>query len=171
MFKASHYLISAARSHLVCADIIWSGFLHFLTETMTHSSKNRHLKPRNRQYNPRWVWIIYYLFSFIFTTFGMFFWPKLSCTDFLFTEHWNFGNIFNNCKLKNQIFRNIFPWKYNLWIHLIMTDFLVVNILSKHDPPLYFFGNTFDIQWDCIRRVLNSWNQCHWFPGKEVKEN
>lgn len=50
-FKPSHYLISAARSHLVCADIIWSGFLHFLTETMTHSSKNRHLMPRNRQCN------------------------------------------------------------------------------------------------------------------------
>lgn len=50
-FKPSHYLTSAARSRLVCADIIWSGFLHFLTETMTHSSKNRHLVPRNRQYN------------------------------------------------------------------------------------------------------------------------
>lgn len=26
-------------------------FLHFLTETMTHSSTNGHLMPRNRQYN------------------------------------------------------------------------------------------------------------------------
>lgn len=51
-FTPSHYLISAARSHLVCADITLSGFLCFLTERMTHSSMNRHIMPRNRQYNP-----------------------------------------------------------------------------------------------------------------------
>lgn len=145
---------------------------------MTHSSRNRHLVPRNRQYNsgPQIGLNNLFLIQLHFYNFWKnVFETKTSIHRFSFHRALQLlktYSIISSWKIK--YFRICFPDNINC-VHLIRwtwsQTFLwwvpYLNMTQSHifmTVPLVYSKNH-------IKRVVNSWNQCHLYAGKEEKKD